>query len=55
MCVTTTALTSDKRHVLDISSPVIYVDAGIIIPFPREKSKWIDTSAFQDQVPIQCY
>lgn len=50
MCVTTIPLTSAKSLVIDMSFPVVFVETGIIIPFPNEKDKWINTSAFDSQV-----
>ena len=52
MCVVAIALDSPKRNVMDISYPIIFDNAAIIIPFPHETSKWIDTSAFNSQVTI---
>ena len=53
MCVVAIALDSPKRNVMDISYPIIFDNAAIIIPFPHESSKWIDTSAFNSQVTIK--
>ena len=50
MCVTTSAITSARRLVMDISYPVFYVDQGIIVPFPRKGSKWMGTAVFQTYV-----
>ena len=50
MCVTTSAITSARRLVMDISYPVFYVDQGIIIPFPRKGSKWMGTAVFKTYV-----
>ncbi len=50
MCVTTSAPSSAKSLVSDISYPVLFVDAAILIPFPKEKTKWVDASTFQPQV-----
>jgi hypothetical protein len=48
MCVTTSAPASSKTPVQDISYPVVYVDSAILIPFPKEKTKWIVTSTFKN-------
>jgi hypothetical protein len=53
MCVTTSAPSSAKLLVSDISYPVLFVDAAILIPFPKEKTKWVDASAFQSQANIK--
>ena len=50
MCVSTSAPSSARLLVLDVSYPVVFVDAAIVIPFPTEKTKWVDISAFQYQV-----
>ncbi|EFX82841.1 hypothetical protein DAPPUDRAFT_316351 [Daphnia pulex] len=57
MCVTTSAPSSAKLLVSDISYPVLFVDAAILIPFPKEKTKWVDASAFQSQawLAIGCF
>ena len=52
MCADSIALDSPKRKVMDISYPILFANAAILIPFPRESSKWIDTSAFKSQVTI---
>ena len=49
MCINTIALDSPKRQVMDISYPILFVDTAILIPFPREESKWIDAT-FKSQV-----
>jgi hypothetical protein len=48
MCVTISAPASSKTPVQDISYPVMYVDSAILIPFPKEKTKWIVTSTFKN-------
>lgn len=51
MCVTTVAPSLTKVSIMEISSPVVYVDVAILIPFPTEKSKiWIDSPIFQGSV-----
>jgi hypothetical protein len=55
MCVTTSAPSSAKLLVSDISYPVLFVDAAILIPFPKEKTKWVDASAFQSQANIKLH
>ena len=52
MCANSIALDSPKRKVMDISYPILFAYAAIIISFPHETSKWIDTSAFNSQVTI---
>ena len=52
MCIDSITLDSPKRKVMDISYPIVFANAAIIIPFPQETSKWIDTSAFNSQVTI---
>ncbi|EFX82839.1 hypothetical protein DAPPUDRAFT_240811 [Daphnia pulex] len=49
MCVTTSAPASSKTPVQDISYPVVYVDSAIVIPFPKEETKWIVTSTFKNK------
>lgn len=49
--MTTGAPTISRQAVVDFSYPVIYVDAAIIVPFPREESKiWLETVGFQRTV-----
>lgn len=50
MCVTTTAYSTTKARIMDLSYPVTWGDTAIIIPFPYESSKWTNTSAFDVQV-----
>lgn len=47
MCVTTSALASAKRPIMDTSFPVIFTDSAIMIPFPSEENKVWVSSIFQ--------
>jgi hypothetical protein len=50
MCASTSAPSSAKFPVLDTSYPVVFVDSAILIPFPKEKTKWLEPSVFQNEV-----
>jgi hypothetical protein len=50
MCATTSASLSSKFDIQDISYPVVFADASILIPFPTEKTIYVDASAFQYKV-----
>ncbi len=51
MCISTSAPAVAKSPVMDMSYPVIFADAAIIIPFPREKGKILwNTSTYKFSV-----
>lgn len=55
MCVSTSAPASAKTPVQDISYPLVFVDSAILIPFPKEKTKWADISVIQNKQVIKEY